>query len=421
MTYVFLLFIWSVLSIASGTAVISVRIASRSRLLLALKQRGREHVLDLIDAHEHEYALTALIYRQLATALFVITICVKVVAGDAPLVWYWAVAEILGITIIWFLIVAIALPAACARYLGEAFLARSIGVLEAARRITWPGLWLIHGIDEIVRRLAGVPSDANNRAEQMEQEILDAVRQAETTGAVDQTERDMIRSVMVLDETSAGEVMTPRTDMIGIEVSASYDEVRLLLREVGHSRIPVYEETLDRVIGVLYAKDLLRIEDKEAFDLRQMMRDVPFVPETKDLASLLREFQAQRVHIAIVLDEYGGTAGLVTIEDILEELVGDITDEHEEPPTPSIHQIDERTAEVDARVRVDELNDALDVALPEDEAYDTIGGFVFSRLGRVPAPGETLDHDGVKIEIVDASERAINRVRIRVNAAVRQE
>jgi CBS domain containing-hemolysin-like protein len=145
------------------------------------------------------------------------------------------------------------------------------------------------------------------------------------------------------------------------------------------------------------------------------MREVTFVPETKDLASLLREFQSRRVHIAIVLDEYGGTAGLVTLEDIFEELVGDITDEHEQPEAPSILQIDERTLEIDARTRVDELNEQLpDVHVPEDEAYDTVGGFVFARLGRIPARGESLREDGFQIDVLEADERTVGRLRVHV-------
>ena len=163
---------------------------------------------------------------------------------------------------------------------------------------------------------------------------------------------------------------------------------------------------------MLHIRDLLRIEQPETFSLKNAMRPAAYVPETKDLASLLREFQTSRVHMAIVLDEYGGTAGLVTIEDILEELVGDIADEHDKPPVSPIRWIDSTTAELDARVRVDELNEELDTRLEEDEAYDTVGGYVFSKLGRIPAAGETFEADGVKLEILQAAPRCISRLRI---------
>jgi putative hemolysin len=217
---------------------------------------------------------------------------------------------------------------------------------------------------------------------------------------------------MSMDATLVGQIMTPRTDVIGIDVTSTYAETRELVLRSAHSRIPVFEETLDHPLGVLYAKDLLSVDDPANFFLHKLMRPIPFVPETKDLASLLKEFQSGRVHIAIVLDEYGGTAGLVTIEDILEELVGEIADEHDEPVRPSILRVDDHSAEVDARVRVEELNEALELALPEDESYDTIAGFVFSRLGKIPAVGESVTSDGVRISVLAATDRSLVRLRI---------
>jgi CBS domain containing-hemolysin-like protein len=255
----------------------------------------------------------------------------------------------------------------------------------------------------------------------MEREILDVVSQAEVSGAVDESEKAMIKSVMVLDETSVGEIMTPRTTMIGVDVDTPFPQVRALVVDVGHSRIPVYEGTMDHVVGVLYTKDLLGVADPGTFSLRQFMRKATFVPETKDLASLLREFQANRVHIAIVLDEYGGTAGLVTIEDILEELVGEIADEHDEPLLSPIRRVDAGLFEVDARVRLEDLNDELEIRLPEDESYDTLGGYVFSKLGRVPLAGETFVEDNVKIEVAAADDRRVIRVRLHLLDAIKEE
>ena len=403
--------LWSLLALLFGTAAVAVRIASRTRLIAAMKRLGRERGIERFDHYEREYALTALIYRQLSIVLFVITVGLMLLPTDA---WFLRPLELLVISTVWFLLVDVGIPTAWARHAGESYLARVLPMLELLRRFTRPVLTVMSAIDEIIRRLAGAPRETPDSAEEMEREILDAVSQAETTGAVDETEKAMIKSVMVLDETSAGEVMTPRTDMIGIQSNADYDQARALVLEVGHSRIPVYEETMDAIVGVLYAKDLLGVRDAVSFSLKEMMRTVPFVPETKDLASLLREFQADRVHMAIVLDEYGGTAGLVTIEDVLEELVGEITDEHEPPPTPPINRIDTKTAEIDARVRVEEINEALDIALPEDDDYDTVGGYVFSKLGRIPVAGEDFVTDNVKVEILEAEERSISRLRIHV-------
>ncbi|MBN2562871.1 MAG: HlyC/CorC family transporter [Phycisphaerae bacterium] len=406
-----LVMLWSLAALLFGTAVVSIREASRTRLIEEMKRLGRGNGVEEFDRHEREYVRTALIHQQAAFLLFVLTISFMVPSGER---WFVRPLCVLLISAVWLLVVGVAVPTAWGRHAGESYIARALPLLELLRRLTRPLLMIVNTIDEIVRRLAGAPQETDDRTKEMEREILDAVTQAETSGAVDKSEKAMIKSVMVLDQTSVDEVMTPRTDMVGIESTARYEEVRDLVLTKGHSRIPVYEEAIDHIVGILYAKDLLGIHDPKLFSLRDMVRSVPFVPETKDLASLLREFQADRVHMAIVLDEYGGTAGLVTIEDILEELVGDITDEHEQPPVPPISRIDETTVELDARVRVEEVNEELEINLPEDEDYDTIGGYVFSKLGRIPTAGEDLVTDNVKLEILEAEERSISRLRIHV-------
>jgi CBS domain containing-hemolysin-like protein len=182
----------------------------------------------------------------------------------------------------------------------------------------------------------------------------------------------------------------------------------------GHTRVPVYQDNIDNIIGLVYAKDLLTEIGKTSgdFKLRDKMRDAYFVPETKPLRTLLHEFQNQKLHIAVVLDEYGGTAGIVTLEDILEELVGEITDEYEETPPEPIKEIDQNTIEADARTYIDDLNDQFELNLPEDEDYETIGGFAFSRLGYIPKTGENFDYKNLKFTIASAEARRIKRIRI---------
>ena len=176
----------------------------------------------------------------------------------------------------------------------------------------------------------------------------------------------------------------------------------------------MYEENIDNIIGLVYAKDLLAEIGKppSEFKLRDKMRNAYFVPESKQLRELLHEFQNQKLHIAVVLDEYGGTAGIVTLEDILEELVGEITDEYEETPTEPIKNIDQNTIETDARTNIDDINDQCDLNLPEDEDYETIGGFVFSQLGYIPKTGESFDYENLKFTIISAEARSVKRVRI---------
>ncbi|NIA17408.1 MAG: CBS domain-containing protein, partial [Planctomycetes bacterium] len=166
--------------------------------------------------------------------------------------------------------------------------------------------------------------------------------------------------------------------------------------------------------GLIYAKDLLSEfgKDSKSFRLPDRLREAYFVPETKSLRELLHEFQNQKLHIAVVLDEYGGTAGIITIEDIIEEVMGEITDEYEEKPPESILRIDDSTIDVDARVHIDDINEEMDIELPEDEDYDTIGGFVFSHLGNIPLRDETFEYEGLKFTITDVESRKINRLRI---------
>jgi CBS domain containing-hemolysin-like protein len=208
--------------------------------------------------------------------------------------------------------------------------------------------------------------------------------------------------------------MTPRTDIVSIEVNSDLQTVLDTVTGAGHTRVPVYEENIDNIVGLVYAKDLLTEIGKERIDfkLRDKIRGAYFVPETKPLRELLHAFQNQKLHIAVVLDEYGGTAGIVTLEDILEELVGEITDEYEEKPPKPVKKIDQDTIEVDARTYVDDLNDEFEFGLPEDEDYDTIGGFVFSHLGYVPKTGESFDYESLKFTISAAEARRIKRIKI---------
>ncbi len=216
--------------------------------------------------------------------------------------------------------------------------------------------------------------------------------------------------------------MTPRIEIIGVEVHASLTDALKLIAEEGYSRMPVYEDSLDNILGILSAKDLLTLDSSQPFDCRSLMRRAIFVPETKTVRDLLHEFKKQKTKMAIALDEYGGTAGLVTTDDIYEELVGDMADEEdEEPVAPAIARIDERTADIDARVRIDDFNDALDQRLADDQGYDTIGGFVLAQLGRIPKRDDELLAGNLQITILDADERRINRIRVHVQTEQESE
>ncbi len=219
-----------------------------------------------------------------------------------------------------------------------------------------------------------------------------------------------------LGDTDVGEVMTPRTDIEGIEVTNDLDEIRSLALESGRSRIPVFEENLDQILGILYVKDMIEYlgADTNGFELKSILRKPIVVPDTKPVQELLADFQTSEVHMAVVIDEYGGTAGLVTIEDVLEEIVGEIRDEHDdgESEEPELTRINDHLIEVDGRYNLDDFNDEVGVQLPEDEEYDTVAGFVLAQLGHVPLQGEITESHGLVITAIEVSETQIIRLSI---------
>ncbi len=315
-----------------------------------------------------------------------------------------------------FAVVSLAIPHAWAKYAGENILSRTYILLAFFAMIASPFLHIFKMYDGIVRRLAGiVETTPEEQHEEKQEEFLTGLEQHRTEGALDEEEQEMIENVIELSSSTADEIMTPRTDIIALEVNSNLQKVLDTIAVAGHTRVPVYEDNIDKVIGLVYAKDLLPQigKDSAEFKLRDKIREAYFVPETKPLRVLLHEFQNRKLHIAVVLDEYGGTAGIVTLEDILEELVGEITDEYEETPAEPVRKIDEDTIEADARTYIDDLNDEFELDLPEDEDYDTVGGFVFSRLGYIPKTDESFDYENLKFTIASAEARRIRRIRIR--------
>lgn len=393
----------------------ALRDHSRSRLSAKLANGDREQWLNWLDRYQRELqALTGVlrVTLNLAVLLAVLVWC-TVNLGWERHVATGVVGGLIAVALL--SVFAVSIPHALATHAGEAILARSLYLLVLLRGAFWPFGRLYDAVEFVVRRLLGKADVSDEEeSERAEQEILDAVSEGEAYGAVDEDQKEMIESVIELDETPVTTSMTPRTDIDAVPADASYDDVREMILRSGHSRIPVYEGTVDHIVGVLYAKDLLRLDPSEPFDARQVMRTVPYVPETKTLDALLSEFRATKVQIAIVLDEYGGTAGLVTIEDILEELVGEIDDEYDQQPPPAMKRVDQDTLEVDARVHVTEINEELEIRLPEEEDYETIGGFVFTTLGKIPATGEEFQHENIRFKVVDAEARKIKRLRIHV-------
>jgi len=394
---------------------------SRIKLQQAFKaineQASAEEFADRLVENAEKMILTCSLYR------VIFNMCILLSLADIFTTLHVAGSQIINYVLTFiaamviFSMFSLAIPHAWAKYAGEKILSRTYTLLIFFTVTASPVLYLWKFIDGLVRRLAGVmETTPEEQQEEKQEEFLTGLEQHRTEGVLDEEQQEMIENVLELSETTAGEIMTPRTDIVAVEVKSDLQEVLRTITDAGHTRVPVCEKNIDNIIGLIYAKDLLGEIGKspEEFKLRDKMRQAYFVPETKPLRVLLHEFQTQKQHIAIVLDEYGGTAGIVTLEDILEELVGEITDEYEKTPAEPVKKIDHNTIEVDARTYVDDLNDRFELNLPEDEDYDTIGGFVFSRLGYIPQAGESFDYENLKFTISAAEARKIKRVKIHI-------
>lgn len=392
---------------------------SPSRLLELLQRRKRESRISWLEPH-NELVLTTAIYRSLFHLAVVLCMLLYLAPPNEQEAWQdYLLAMILAWVII--AVIGVAVPMSWGRHAAEPLLIASLPILRILYKLTHPFIWLLHPFDPIIRRLLGVPAEPTDEAASLEMQLLDAVSEVEKTGlTIDSSQKEMIEAVVDFTTTTVEQIMTPRTDVIGLEADSSIDQIKQAITEHGHSRYPVYEGDLDHIVGLLYAKDLLKYVggngDGEPFEIRRAVREALFVPETKPLQELLAEMQTRKVHIAMVLDEYGGTAGLVTIEDIVEEIVGEIQDEYEtdERPEPVIERVDERTALVEGRVYIDDLNDELDIELPEDDDYDTVGGFVFSTLGHIPEVGEAFQYENIHVTVTEAEKTRINQVRIEI-------
>jgi gliding motility-associated protein GldE len=248
-----------------------------------------------------------------------------------------------------------------------------------------------------------------------EEELKTLFEVGEEKGTLDQTEREMIHSIFEFRDTVVKEIMIPRMDMICLEKSTSLQDALKLIKEKGHSRIPVFDETVDNITGILFVKDLLPYMrgKRQVPSLEEMVRPAYFVPESKMIDELLKEFQKERIHMAIVVDEYGGTAGLITLEDVLEEIVGEIRDEHDKEK-PLLQEVGKNTWVVDAKIDIEDFNEMLDLSIPTEEDYESLGGFIFSLMGRIPNEKEEVEYQNLQMIVEKVDGQRITRVRIRL-------
>lgn len=386
----------------------SLRIWRRAPLEEAFAGPRGQAKLEVLEKNLAALRWTMSFCRSLANVVLTIAL-MKAFGVLVGVGWGLVAAVLVAMGII--AVFSIAIPQVWASYAGEKVLRATLGIQMAIRYLFYPVAAVMSAFDLPIRRLSGAVADGAN--ESAKAEILQAASEGVAEGAVGAEEVDMIESVMEFGDTRAAEIMTPRTELFAIPADMPWAKAAEQIVAAGHSRVPVYERDMDNIIGVLYAKDLLRLvgQDKDV-PLREIIRKPFFVPETKPLDDLLRDFKRLKVHMAIILDEYGGTAGICTVDDLLEQIVGKISDEYDRDEPDEMKLISDTAAEIDSRMYVDDLNDALGLELPEDEDYDTVAGFVFSELGYIPQVGEKLDAHGARFSVLAADERRIIRLRV---------
>jgi CBS domain containing-hemolysin-like protein len=258
-------------------------------------------------------------------------------------------------------------------------------------------------------------SSANIKEEKISQlfdreDLQSLLHESSSAGKLNDNEYEAINKVIDLGEQKVYEVLTPRTDIVGIEITASVEDALKIFIESGYSKIPVYEENLDNIKGFIHSMDMFKFPKS----IEEIMRDILFVPETKKSLELLNELIDKRHSIAIVVDEFGGTAGIVTIEDIIEEMIGEIHDEHD-PDEDVCKKINDNTYIISGKVEIDHLNEEFELNIPEGE-YETIGGYITSKLGSIPTPHEKFEIDDFTIEIIRSSKQRVELVKLIVNA-----
>src|SRR3954454_5171543 len=401
--------------------------AIAARSLHSFSRHELEQICQLREAPE-KFAEILKSHETIALGVEIVVMFLAALAIGSGSLWAWQTfaAEhsqpwtvfLMAIAVLGFLlgIATVWMPWSIARIGAAQFLYSTWPLLRLMGDIARPLVWCAHVLDAMLFRVLG-RGEQRADEESIEEEIRTIVSEGHREGLLEEEAREMIEGVIELGDANVSHIMTPRTDIHMVPINTPWEEVVESVIESGHTRVPVYDKSRDDIIGILYSKDLLpelaKSTDEPRRPLSELLRKPLFVPETKPVDDLLKLFQKSRTHIAVVLDEYAGVSGLVTIEDVLEEIVGEIDDEYDQQAEAAIRKIDEDTCEALGRMLIHEINELMVFDLPENADFDTIGGFVFAEFGRVPSPGETITwHDTVRVTVLEASRRRVNRVRL---------
>ncbi len=426
-----ILVIWSGLYAAAEIAIISVR-KSRLQELVEQENKKAKIVLDLLKNHDDFFAIVQIVMTvlpSLASAL----------AGVIAVTHLKPLIEMINISWIHYysesisVIVVVAIVSYLTLIIGE-LVPKSLGLRYAERlslffakfiifqlKLLHPIIKFLSASTNLFTKPLGKNQDVINK-DLSEDEFKLLLEEGTKTGVIDKTEHDLIKSIFEFTDTTAKEVMVPRTKVVALNIEDSREEIIKIVLEEGFSRLPVYKETIDNIIGIIYAKDLIGLlENKNLIILEDILRPAYFVPDTKKISQIMKDFQSKKIQMAIVLDEFGGFEGIVTMEDILEEIVGEIHDEYDEETNP--FEISPTGAlVVDGLLNVSDFNEKFkSYEIPEDEDYDTIGGFVIKCAGRIPDIGEKIFYKDICFTILKKDERRVSLIKVEKNLSSKEE
>lgn len=407
---------WTLPSLLLAGFFAMLRVAllrSHAGRVLALRgaEKKRETIEPLLQRADR-LAISAEILEVAAEIVFLVYFY-RALAENAGLgAWatFWTVVSAIPLR----LVLGEALPTAIALRGGDTLLLRTLPTFHL---LQLPIQWLVRGLEAVrgaFLRIVGLRSDPA-ATRQIVEELREVIADSEISGELDATEKEIIGNVMTVRDVSVAAIMTPRTEMHGVEIGSGLAAAARMSAETGHSRLPVYDGSLDTILGVVTARDVVRVAAEKGLEqgsLRAILRPAYFVPETKRVSELLAEFRREKIKVAVVLDEYGGTAGLITLGDIVQEIVGDIQDEYGDARKQSLRRLSDGSVEVDASLHVTEVNEELELELPEGD-YETLAGFVLSELGHFPQRGERCVHGEFELVVTDASDRRVYKVRVR--------
>lgn len=405
-----LLVCFAVAALASATETAMTSVGRLRVRHLAEEGRRAAAILQKLHQDPNRFLSTVLVVNTVALILASFATTLLSLTFMPPQVGFWGDLVVSLALSVLLLIFAEVTPKSLAIRNAERVALLAAAPVDALARLLRPVLWFITLVSRAITggRAARAPYLT-------EQELMTLLHVSEEQGVIEEKETAMISGIIEIGEKPVREVMVPRTDVTAIERGATLDEVIEVFRRHRHTRLPVYEDDLDHIVGLIHVKDLLLslAQGRESFNLEQLIRPIRYVPESKKVDELLHQMQTEKVHMMVVLDEYGGTAGIVTLEDVLEEIVGEIRDEYDVAEEEPLVIAGPHEALVDARYPMAELNERLGLGLEESHDYDSVGGYVYATLGEVPEAGATFEAGHVRWTVEQVNGRRIVRVRLR--------